>query len=132
TTDEARLLVELTARLAHHASPAVSVDETRPPAFASALALALDGESRADVLLDSADVAYLLAFSDADEIPARNRADVAMLLRDGHLALLPDATLRPRQPLSHARALHVVAHALEAHGLFNLQKSTARPSANGT
>ncbi len=130
--DEARTLLEVVARLAHHTSPVITNDSTRPPAFASALALALDGESRADVLLDSADVAYLLAFRDADEIPAPNRADVAGMLRDGHLTLLPDVTLRPRQPLTRARALHAVAHALEARGLFSLQKTTARPSANGT
>ncbi len=132
STDEARLLVETAARRARHTSPVLTNDSTRPPAFASALALALDGESRADVLLDSADVAYLLAFRDADEIPAPNRADVAGLLRDGHLTLWPDATLRPRQPLTRARALHAVAHALEARGLFSLQKTIARPSANGT
>ena len=132
TPDETRALLELVARLARRPAPVAANDTTRPPAFASALALALDGESRADVLLDTADVTYLLAFRDADEIPAPNRADVALLLRDGHLALLPDATLRPRQPLSRARALHVVAHALEARGLFALQKTTARPSAGGT
>ncbi len=130
--DEARMLLEMVARLARHPSPIITNDSTRPPAFASALALALDGESRADVLLDSADVTYLLAFRDADEIPAPNRADVASMLRDGHLTLLPDVSLRPRQPLTRARALHAIAHALEARGLFNLQKTNARPSANGT
>ena len=132
TNEEARALIELVARFTHHTPPVATNDTTRPPAFASALALALDGESRADVLLDSADVTYLLAFRDADEIPAPNRADVAMLLRDGHLTLLPDATLHPRQPLTRARALHAVAHALEARGLFTLQRSTARPSTGGT
>ncbi|HYY42503.1 MAG TPA: hypothetical protein VE775_07190, partial [Pyrinomonadaceae bacterium] len=128
--EEARALVELVARLAHRPAPLATGDITRPPAFSSALALALDGESRADVLLDSADVAYLLAFRDADDIPAANRADVALLLREGHLTLWPDATLRPRQPLARARALHAVAHALEARGLFSLQKVSARPSVN--
>ncbi len=132
TTDEARMLFDLTARLTRHPSPVSTNDILRPPAFATTLALALDGESRADVLLDSADVAYLLAFRDADEIPAPNRADVAYMLREGHLTLLPDASLRPRQSLTRARALHAVAHALEARGLFSLQKTTARPSANGT
>lgn len=131
-TDEARTLLELVARLTHHPSPAITNDATRPPAFSTALALALDGESRGDVLLDSADVAYLLAFRDADDIPVRNRADVAYMLREGHLALWPDLTLRPRQPLTRTRALHAVAHALDARGLLSLQRSTARPSANGT
>jgi stage II sporulation protein D len=132
TSDEARALIELVARLAHKPTPVSANDTTRPPAFSSALALALDGESRADVLLDNADVAYLLSFRDADDIPPPNRADVALMLREGHLTLWPDATLRPRQPLARARAISTVAHALEARGLFNLQKATARPSANGT
>ncbi|HEX8070799.1 MAG TPA: SpoIID/LytB domain-containing protein [Pyrinomonadaceae bacterium] len=130
---EARALIALVGQLARR--PTVNNlagDVTRAPAFASALALALDGESRADVLLDAADVSYLLAFRDAEDIPAANRADVALLLRDGHLSLYPDATLRPRQALTRARALHAVAHALEARGLFQLQRTTARPSANGT
>ncbi|HEY0005090.1 MAG TPA: SpoIID/LytB domain-containing protein, partial [Pyrinomonadaceae bacterium] len=67
------------ARLARQAAPPVADDATRPPAFASALALAVYGESRADTLFDNADVEYLLSFRDAAEIPARNRADVALL-----------------------------------------------------
>jgi stage II sporulation protein D len=94
--------------------------------------LTLDGESRADVLLSADDVNYLLAFRDAGDIPAPNRADVAMLLRDGHLALHTDATLRPRQPMSRARALHTLVSLLEARGLFALQKATARPPVGGT
>ncbi|HZG52435.1 MAG TPA: hypothetical protein VEZ40_09895, partial [Pyrinomonadaceae bacterium] len=105
---------------------------TRPPGFSTALALTLDGESRADVLLSADDINYLLAFRDAEDIPAQNRADVAMLLRDGHLSLHPDATLRPRQPLSRARAIHTVVSLLEARGLFGLQKATARPPVGGT
>jgi stage II sporulation protein D len=54
------------------------------------------------------------------------------MLREGHLTLLPDASLRPRQPLTRARALYAAAHALEARNLFNLQHATARPSANAT
>ena len=128
--DEVRPLLDLAARLARRPPPAAQHDDvTRPPAFASALLSALDGESRADVLLGAADVNYLLAFRDAQDVPARNRADVAWLLREGHLSLFPDATLRPRQQLSRARALHAAARLLEARGLFNLQKATARSSA---
>ncbi|HKP72236.1 MAG TPA: SpoIID/LytB domain-containing protein, partial [Pyrinomonadaceae bacterium] len=131
--EDVRALLDTAARLAHRAAPvAVNNDATRPPAFSTALALALDGESRADVLLAPDDVNYLLAFRDADDIPVANRADVAMMLRDGHLTLYTDATLRPRQPMSRARALHTVAHLLEARGLFSLQKTTARSAVGGT
>ncbi len=100
----------------------------RPPAFATALSAAAFGESRAGTLLNDADVEYFLAMRDADDIPAANRADVAMLIRDGYLSILPDATLRPREPLSRARALHSIARLLEARSLLQLQKGTARPT----
>lgn len=131
--EEVRALLEVAARLARRSTPSViSNDATRPPGFSAALALTLDGESRADVLLSADDVNYLLAFRDAEDIPAQHRADVAMLLRDGHLTLYTDATLRPRQPMSRARAIHTVVHLLEARGLFSLQKATARPPVGGT
>ncbi|HEV7903732.1 MAG TPA: SpoIID/LytB domain-containing protein [Pyrinomonadaceae bacterium] len=131
--EEVRALLEVAARLARRTTPSVITnDATRPPGFSTALALTLDGESRADVLLSADDVNYLLAFRDAEDIPAPNRADVAMLLRDGHLTLHTDATLRPRQPMSRARAIHTVVHLLESRGLFQVQKATARTPVGGT
>jgi stage II sporulation protein D len=134
SAEEVRALLEVAARLARRPPPAVvnHNDATRPPGFSTALMLTLDGESRADVLLSADDVNYFLAFPDAGDIPAPNRADVAMLLRDGHLALHTDATLRPRQPMSRARAIHTLVSLLEARGLFTLQKATARPPVGGT
>ncbi|HVF50309.1 MAG TPA: SpoIID/LytB domain-containing protein [Pyrinomonadaceae bacterium] len=129
--DEARALLDGIAALSRRPIPLVSNEVVRPPAFSSALAEAADGESRGNVLLNSADIEYILAFRDADEIPARHRADVALLMREGHLSLYADATLRPRQPLTRARALGTVAHLVEARGLFRLQKASARPSASG-
>jgi len=78
--------------------------------------------------LNDADVEYFLAVRDAVDILPANRADVAMLIRDGYLAVLPDATLHPREPLSRARALHSLARLLEARSLLQLQKGTARPT----
>ena len=80
------------------------------------------GESRASTLLNEADVSYFLAVRDANDIPPANRADVALLLREGYLSVLPDATLRPREPLSRGRALHSVVRILEARSLLQLQK----------
>jgi stage II sporulation protein D len=94
------------------------------------LTVAAFGESRGSTLLNEADVQYFLAIRDADEIPAGNRADVALLIRDGYLALLPDATLHPREPLSRARVLHSIARLLEGRNLLQLQKGTARPAAD--
>src|SRR5207237_7077186 len=74
---------------------------------------------------------YLLGFRDAEQIPVANRADVAMLLRDRHLALFADATLRPKEPMSRSHALHAIASLLEARGLLGVQKGTARPASGG-
>lgn len=131
TAEELRALLSRAASLARQPAPQVGADATRPAGFATALALALDGESRGAVLLNSADVEYLLAFRDAPDVPQQNRADVAAMLREGHLALLPDGTLKPRQPLARARVLRAVAHALEGRGLARLQKATARAGEGG-
>jgi stage II sporulation protein D len=135
TTEDVRALLETVSRLARRPLPAseINADAVRPPGFSTALALAVDFESRGTILLDEPTINYLLAFRDASDIPARNRADVALMLRDGHLQLYPDATLRPRQALTRARAVHTVAHLLEARDLFALQRATARqPFASGT
>ena len=82
-------------------------------------------------MMDNADVEYLLTFRDAADIPAANRADVAMLLRDGVLGLNADATLRPREPMQRARMIRVIARLLETRGALQLQKATTRPTTSG-
>ena len=106
-------------------------DTDKPPRFSTALVAALFGDNRADTLLNSADADYLLSFRDGPEVPAENRADVAMLVRDGALGLFADATLRPNEKLSRARALHAIARMLEAKNLLGMQKGTSRPAASG-
>jgi len=120
------------ARLAHQIAPAVSEGVNRPPGFATALNAAVFGESRANTLLNNADVDYLLAVRDAQEVPVQNRPDLALLIRDGYFSVYPDATLRPQEPLSRARVLHTIARILEARNLLQLQKANARPTADGT
>ncbi|MEK6278851.1 MAG: SpoIID/LytB domain-containing protein [Acidobacteriota bacterium] len=126
--DEVRSWLSSVARLARQIAPTVTEDVHRPPAFSTALSAATFGESRGSTLLNNADVEYLLAVRDAGEVPQANRADVAYLLREGYLSVLPDATLRPREPLSRGRALHSISRVLESRGLFQLQKGTARPT----
>jgi len=128
---EVRSWLASVARLTNQAAPIVTEEVNRPPAFATALSTAVFGESRASTLLNDADVEYLLAIRDAGDVPAANRADVAMLIRDGYLPVLPDVTLRPREPLSRARALHSIARLLEARSLLQLQKGIARPTSEG-
>ena len=129
--DEVRIWLASVARLARQVAPTVTEDVHHPAAFATALTMAAFGESRGSTLLNNADVEYFLAVRDANDIPPANRPDVAFLIRDGYLAILPDATLRPREPLSRGRALHTIARILEARNLLQLQKGTARPTAEG-
>jgi len=119
------------ARLARNASFKAPSDATKAPAFSTALVAATYGDTRADTLLNNADVDYLLSFRDGDEVPAANRADVAMLLRDGVLSLFADATLRSKESMSRSRVLHAIARILESRSLLALQKGTTRPAASG-
>jgi peptidoglycan hydrolase-like amidase len=131
TVSEVRNWIANVARVARQATPPTGDDVNRPPAFATALATAVFGESRAGTLLNNADADYLLAVKDAADVPEANRADLAVLLRDGHLSVYPDASLRPRTPLSRARVLHAIARVLEARNLLQLQKANARPASDG-
>jgi stage II sporulation protein D len=131
SVSEVRNWLANVTRLARQPMPVTVDDVNRPPAFATALSAAVFGESRAGTLLNDADADYLLAVKDAQDVPAQNRADLAMLLRDGHLSVYPDATLRPRMPLSRARVLHAIARLLEARNLLQLQKANARPTSDG-
>jgi stage II sporulation protein D len=128
TAPEVRSWLTAASRLARQSAPVTAEDATRPPAFSTALVAAVYGPAYADTLLDDADVEYLLAARDEGDIPARNRADVAMLLRDGQLSLYPDGSLRAREPLTRARALRTIARLLEARGILQLQKGTAKPT----
>lgn len=131
SVSEVRNWIANVARVARQATPASGDDVNRPPAFAAALASAVYGESRPSTLLNNADADYLLAVRDVQDVPVQHRADLAMLLRDGYLSAYPDATLRPRVPLSRARVLHAIARILEARNLLQLQKANARPSSDG-
>ena len=131
TPSEVRIWLAHVARLARQSPPITADDVNRPPAFATALSLAVFGESRAGSLLNNADADYLLAVRDVADVPLQNRADLAMLVRDGYLSAYPDATLRPRAPMSRARVLHAIARLLEARSLLQLQKANARPASDG-
>jgi stage II sporulation protein D len=131
SVSEVRNLLANAARIARQPTPVFSDDINRPPAFASALAAAVLGESRSSTLLNDADADYLLAVRDANEVPAPNRADLAMLVRDGHLLIYPDATIRPHAPLSRARVIHAIVRLLETRSLLQLQKGNTRPSSDG-
>jgi stage II sporulation protein D len=131
SVSEVRNWIANVARVAKQTTPATGDDVNRPPGFASALVAAVFGGDGPATLLNTADADYLLAVRDAQDVPVANRADLAMLLRDGYLSAYPDATLRPRMPLSRARVLHAIARILEARDLLKLQKGNARPASEG-
>lgn len=118
-------------RLSHQPALVPTDDVVRPPAFATTLAVAVLGDSRPSTLFNDADSEYLLAVKDAREVPSGSRADLALLIRDGFLMVYPDATIRPREPLSRARVLHAIARMLEAHNFLQMQRANARTSAQG-
>ncbi|MBC7912207.1 MAG: SpoIID/LytB domain-containing protein, partial [Pyrinomonadaceae bacterium] len=128
---EVRGWLSAVARTARQPVPVLTEDATRLPGFSAALAAAVYGELRADTLMSDADAEYLLSFRDAAEIPEKNRADVAMLLRDGALSLYADQTLRTREPMPRGRMIHAIARLLESRNALQLQKSTTRPTMSG-
>ncbi|HEX5890969.1 MAG TPA: SpoIID/LytB domain-containing protein, partial [Pyrinomonadaceae bacterium] len=131
SVSEVRNWIANVARVAKQTMPLTGDEVNRPPGFATALAAAVFGGDGPATLLNTADADYLLAVRDAQDVPASNRADLAMLLRDGYLSAYPDATLRPRMPLSRARVLHAIARILEVRDLLKLQKGNARPASDG-
>jgi stage II sporulation protein D len=128
---EARDWLNAAARLARNSAFKAPDDATRTPAFSTALMGAVYADRRADTLLNNADADYLLSFRDGEDVPLPNRADVAMLLRDGALSLFADATLRPKEGMPRSHALHAIAHLLESKNLLALQKGTSRPASGG-
>jgi peptidoglycan hydrolase-like amidase len=128
---EARDWLNTAARLARNPAFKAPDDVTRTPAFSTALMAAVYADRRADTLLNNADADYLLSFRDGEDVPVPNRADVAMLLRDGALSLFADATLRPKEAMPRSHALHAIAHLLESKNLLALQKGTSRPASGG-
>src|SRR5438132_3151403 len=128
---EGREWLNAAARVARNTVFKAPDDAAKTPAFSTALMTAGYGDRRADTLVNSADTDYLLSFRDGEDVPAANRADVAMLLRDGALSLFADATLRPKEVMPRSHALHAIARLLESKNLLAIQKGTSRPAASG-
>ena len=130
SVSEVRNWLANAARVAHQVTPVFADDINRPGGFATALLSAVLGESKNSTLMNSADADYLLAVRDVQDVPVPNRADLAMVVRDSFLSVYPDATIRPREPLSRARVIHAIARLLETRNLLQLQKGNARPTAD--
>jgi stage II sporulation protein D len=128
---EVRHWLTSVARVSRQPAPVITDEANRPSAFATALNAAVFGEGRADTLFNNADVEYFLPLRDVADVPAANRPDVALLVRDGYLSVFPDATLRPHEPMLRARILHTISRLLDARSLLQLQRGTARPTVDG-
>jgi stage II sporulation protein D len=129
---EAREWLTNAARLTRNPGFKAPDDAAKVGMFSTGLMAAVYADRRADTLLNSADSDYLLSFRDGEDVPTANRADVAMLLREGVLSLFADATLHPKEAMPRSHALHAIARLLESKNLLALQKGTSRPANSGT
>lgn len=119
------------AALARRNRPRRASGAIRLPAFASLIASALYGESRATALLSSADVDYILAGLGGEDIPREMRADTALLLKEGVLRLAENR-LSAQSTITRALAIETISRALYLKPqLSNLKSQTSRPSESG-
>lgn len=125
-------LNNLAVRFGKPFGTAVGENAARPADFAAALAMIIYGADFADTLLSEADINYQLSFADGGDVPKEARAETAILLRDGWISLLPDATLKPTKSMSRARVLSLIAD-IYAKKKWNaaLQNGVTKQTADG-
>jgi hypothetical protein len=137
---ELRNWMERTAELDGRPAPRLPKDPARLSGFATVLASAIYGDGRANLLLTTADVDYLLAGLNIGPVTADVRANLALLLRD-HLIELP-AGSESRGSISRAFVIETLARAVTerlpvvqksnpAALVSTLKTDTARPAENG-
>ncbi|HEX8264488.1 MAG TPA: SpoIID/LytB domain-containing protein [Pyrinomonadaceae bacterium] len=123
---------QISARLGQTFPAQVNSETAKPANFAQILGTLLYGADYADTMLSASDVNYNLPVADIEKIPINQRANVAILLRDGWLSLMPDASLRPDKSMSRARILNIILRlADKKKWLPALQTGTAKQSEFG-
>jgi stage II sporulation protein D len=123
---------QISARLGQTFPTQVNAETAKPANFAQILGTLLYGADYADTMLSASDVNYNLPVADVEKIPVNQRANIAILLRDGWLSLYPDATLRPDKQMSRARILSIILRlADKKKWLPALQTGTAKQSEFG-
>jgi stage II sporulation protein D len=112
--------------------PQVSGDSAKNIEFAKFMASMLYSFEMTDTLLSDGDINYQLSFADADKIPATQRANLAMLFRDGWLSLYGDATFRPDEKMSRSRLIRLI-HSIYAKKkwLPTMQSGSAKTTVDG-
>lgn len=112
--------------------PNVNKDTAKPSELAKLLVSFIYSSDYADTLLSESDINYQLSFDDAGEIPAANRANIAVLMRDGYFTLYPDLTLKPNNHFSRAKMLRLIRQIYEKKKWMPaLQTGVTKPTADG-
>jgi len=112
--------------------PTITKDSAKPIEFARILAQMIYEPNYADTLLSEADINYQLSFLDAGDIPKAARAEMAILLRDGFLAIYPDLTIKPNKPFSRAKLLRLISQIYtKKKWQQSLQSGITKPTADG-
>lgn len=112
--------------------PNVTKDTAKPLEFAKMLASLAYQAGDPDTLLSNSDIDYHLSFLDAASVPAGQRAELAMLLRDGLFKLRPDLMIHPGRPFTRAEMLRLIRQIYEKKKWMPLlQSATARPTVDG-
>jgi peptidoglycan hydrolase-like amidase len=132
--DELKSWLEQIARLKAQSAPlSAQQNVTRLSEFIPLLALSIYGKGRASTLLAPADVDYLLSGFQVVQLPAGNRADAALLLKDGILSASADGVIDGRSQISRGHALECIARAIwksYTGGNPSLQTSESKPKPN--
>jgi len=110
--DELKSWLETLAHLCQKDVRDISQKEVIRAGFIQVLAMAIYGKGRAATLLAPADIDYLLSGFQILQLPSPNRADVALLLRDGILRLPADGVLDGQSQISRGDVLECVARAV--------------------
>jgi peptidoglycan hydrolase-like amidase len=136
--DEMKEWLEKVAQLSEKDAPVLTRRDVAHLAdFIQLLSLAIYGKGRANTLLAPADVDYLLSGFQIVQLPAANRADTALLLKDGILRLPAGGTLDGRSQISRGHALECLARAiLKRSGSVNasaqISELKSKPILNST
>ncbi|HSK72397.1 MAG TPA: SpoIID/LytB domain-containing protein [Pyrinomonadaceae bacterium] len=112
--------------------PNVTKDTAKPAELAKILVGFIYPDAYADTILSESDINYQLSFDDAGEIPPANRANIAVLMRDGFFTLYPDLTLKPNSHFSRAKMLRLIRQIYEKKKWMPaLQSGVTKPTADG-
>ncbi len=112
--------------------PTYSYDIVKAGEFGNMLAKMMYAEGQTDMLMSESDINYQLSFADAGDIDKDQRANIAMLFRDGYLSLYPNSNFHPHRPMPRAKLLRLIETIYTKKKIMpTLQTGEARPSADG-